>query len=128
MINTCNIDNWLAFLAIQGKVTEAISATIIHPLTKLIIESCREGKFITSKYMLAELNNIKHENMIIDFDGNEEVHFIQHIKHLYINKLKTTCSSPFCPMPSREVILKDVPSFPLPHIPYQHSKSLKRKL
>ena len=60
------------------------------------------------------LNQFQIKNDHVNFDGNEEIHFLYHFKDLYSYTLTTQCSSAFCPYQRMERRMNDVPSLPMP--------------
>ena len=121
--NTCNIDNWLAFFAINEdvcrKVIDSVRTvrTVEHrSLLTSILQLCQQKQFIPAKMFLGQLNGITRDATLfeIDFNGNEEVNFLYHLRHVFTTTLMTECSSTHCPKQVRRIITRDVPALPMP--------------
>ena len=83
-INTCNIDNWLAFLSLNKDLCKSIIPELNEDETlKHFLKTCEDRKFNVAKFLLAGLNKLKINNKCIKFYGNEEVYFITHFKAIF---------------------------------------------
>ena len=73
LVNTCNIDNWLAFFALHQDVCDRVMQSV-NDLTKTvenrswltsILELCKRREFTPAKMFLAHINGIKFQNKMM---------------------------------------------------------------
>ena len=70
-----------------------------------VINKVKSKEFNEARYLLGKINHLQittnnNGRRSMNFFGNDQELYLNHIRHLYANKESSTCNSPSCPIPN----------------------------